>query len=174
MKKSNLYFNPTPETLEELKKQYKQLALKFHPDSPSGDTEAMKEINSLYDKLFEKLKNIRANSKGEKYEKQTAETPEMFKDIISKIINLEGIHIEIIGTFIWLTGNTRQYKDIFKDLGFKWHNGKTAWYLAPEDYRKRGKNIYTLEEIRSMFGYQDIENEKNKTKEKARKLSVAT
>lgn len=38
-------------TLDELKKQYRELALRHHPDV-GGDTEAMKEINGEYDRLY--------------------------------------------------------------------------------------------------------------------------
>ena len=49
------YFN-NPHTLEELKKQYKALALKYHPDC-GGDTAIMQAVNAEYDELFSRLKN---------------------------------------------------------------------------------------------------------------------
>jgi curved DNA-binding protein CbpA len=152
---------PRPETLEELKKTYKMLAMKHHPDTADGDAGIMKIVNVEYDHLFHLLKDIRTNAKGETYTAKsgTCETPDIFRNIISKIIHLDGIHIEIIGCFIWLTGNTRQYKDLFKSLKFRWHNNKSAWYLAPDEYRKRNGNIYSLDDIRIMFGYRDIESE---------------
>ena len=50
------YFNNV-NTLEELRKQYKELLKKYHPDNPTGSTEATQEINSEYDKLFKLLKD---------------------------------------------------------------------------------------------------------------------
>ena len=44
-------------TLEELRKQYKELLKQFHPDNPNGSTEATQEINAEYDRLFKLLKN---------------------------------------------------------------------------------------------------------------------
>ena len=45
------------ETLEELKKAYKKLALKLHPDC-GGNEEEMKILNNEYDELFSKLKTL--------------------------------------------------------------------------------------------------------------------
>lgn len=140
-------------TLEELKKEYKRLALENHPDR-GGDVEVMKAINAEYDIMFNKVKDIHVNAKGETYTKENTETPSEFKDIIDKLIRMEGLEIEIIGCFIWLSGNTKAHKDNIKALGFKWHSAKKMWYKAPEDYRKRNKKKYSIEEIRDMYGVQ--------------------
>ena len=139
------------QTLEELKKEYKRLALENHPDR-GGDVEVMKAINAEYDIMFNRVKDIHINAKGETYTKENTETPSEFKDIIDKLIRMEGLEIEIIGCFIWLSGNTRAHKDNIKALGFKWHSTKKMWYKAPEDYRKRSKKKYSIEEIRDMHG----------------------
>ena len=139
------------QTLEELKKEYKRLALENHPDR-GGDVEVMKAINAEYDIMFNRVKDIHINAKGETYTKENTETPSEFKDIIDKLIRMEGLEIEIIGCFIWLSGNTRAHKDNIKALGFKWHSTKKMWYKAPEDYRKRSKKKYSIEEIRDMYG----------------------
>ena len=138
-------------TLEELKKEYKKLALENHPDR-GGDVEVMKAINAEYDIMFNRVKDIHVNAKGETYTKENTETPSEFKDIIDKLIRMEGLEIEIIGCFIWLSGNTKAHKDNIKALGFKWHSTKKMWYKAPEDYRKKSKKKYSIEEIRDMYG----------------------
>lgn len=138
-------------TLEELKKEYKRLALENHPDR-GGDVEVMKAINAEYDIMFNRVKDIHINAKGETYTKKNNETPSEFKDIINKLIRMEGLEIEIIGCFIWLSGNTKAHKDNIKALGFKWHSTKKMWYKAPEDYRKKSKKKYSIEEIRDMYG----------------------
>ena len=45
------------ETLEELRKQYKELLKQFHPDNPNGSTAATQAINAEYDRLFKVLKD---------------------------------------------------------------------------------------------------------------------
>ena len=49
-------------TLEELKRVYKKLALKYHPDMGGTDKE-MAQINNEYEALFDKLKNTHKNKK---------------------------------------------------------------------------------------------------------------
>lgn len=138
-------------TLEELKKKYHELVLKHHPDR-GGNLEMMQAVNVAYDKWFPLLKNKHMNRAGEMYEKQSDETPEYFRDIIDRLMKFEGTYIEIIGSFIWVTGNTKPYKDSIKEMGFKWHTKKLCWYLPPEGYRKFGKKEYSLDDIRGMYG----------------------
>lgn len=150
------YFIPTPATLEELKKAYRELARKHHPDAGGGETE-MKQVNAEYERLFEELKEIHVNAKGETYRKATAETPEHFINIINELIRLEDILIEIMGSFIWVSGETKQYKEKLKELGFKWSVNKSSWYLPPEGYKRYGKGTYSLDEIRGMYGSQEVQ-----------------
>ena len=149
------YFQPIPTTCEELKKMYRALAFQHHPDR-GGNLEAMKAVNNEYDALFAKLKDIHTNAQGETYTASTptSEAPEEFRDIIAALINLDGLVIEIIGKFVWLSGNTKPHKDIIKSLGFRWSNNKMSWYKSPEGYRRRTGTEYTLDAIRDMFGSQ--------------------
>ena len=150
---STIYFIPTPETLEDLKKLYRMLAMKHHPDV-GGDTETMKAINNEYDCLFEIVKTVHRNKDGETYRKETTETPSQFKDVVNALIKLkmDGVEIELIGCFLWVSGNTKPYKDDIKALGFKWSTNKCSWYIAPDNYRKRSRKQYSMNDIRGMFG----------------------
>jgi len=147
------YFTPTPRTLEKLKKQYRKLVFMHHPDK-NGDSEKMKSVNNEYDKLFKILKDVHQTKDGETYTaKQTStETADQFKDLINKLMKMDDIEIEIIGCFVWVTGNTRAYKDKLKELKFQWHSKKTAWFLKPENYRCKSRKNYEFDEIREMYG----------------------
>lgn len=147
------YFTPTPKTLEELKSQYRKLAFQHHPDR-GGNLEAMKQVNAEYDVLFPFLKDIHQTKDGETYtaRQTTTETPDQFKDLINELMKMDDIVIEVIGCFVWVTGNTKPYKEQLKALKFQWHSKKIAWYLKPEDYRKQSHKTYDLDEIREMYG----------------------
>jgi curved DNA-binding protein CbpA len=148
----NAYFD-NPRTLEELKKQYHKLAMRHHPDR-GGSTAVMQEINNKYAILFEILKNCHADKEGKIYtsHNETTEAPTQFIEIINILLTCGGLLIEIIGSFIWLTGNTYEHKQVIKELGFRWSNNKKAWYLSPEGYRKKSRKQFELDEIRDAFG----------------------
>ncbi|MCL2619377.1 MAG: DnaJ domain-containing protein [Defluviitaleaceae bacterium] len=149
--KNYKYFTPTPQTAEETKKMYRKLAKQYHPDN-GGDTQKMSEVNNEYHELWEKLKNVHVNAKGEQYERETNETPEEFINLINILMGLEGIVIEIIGCFVWVSGDTKPHREALKALKFRWHSKKLCWYLAPEDYKPRSRKDYDMDEIRHMYG----------------------
>ena len=150
------------ETLEDLKRLYKDLAMENHPDL-GGDTRIMQEINSEYEIAFAELKNKRRNKEGKVYTKETTEAPMEYKDIINKIINFKNIKIEIIGSWLWISGNTKKYKEDFKAMKFLWSKDKKAWYKHfDKTYRKKSNNTLTFEEMRAKFGYGVVEKEEEK------------
>jgi len=147
------YFIPRPETIEELKMQYRGYAMMHHPDR-GGANEIMQEINAEYDTLFLKLKDVHKNKSGETYTSHQAssETADNFKELIAELMGMEDVVIEIIGCFVWVTGDTKPHKEKLKALKFQWHSKKKAWYLKPKDYQRRSRKDYDLEEIRTMYG----------------------
>ena len=144
-------------TLEQLKKEYRQWAMKLHPDM-GGTDEDMKILNAEYEAVFARVKDIHTNKDGEEYHRESNEAPQDFINIINELLKLNNIHIEVIGSFLWVSGNTKPYKEILKKLGMKWHSKKECWYLAPDGYRRHGKKEYSLNDIRSMYGVEYDEN----------------
>lgn len=148
------------ETLEDVKKTYRKLCFKYHPDIYKGDNgETMKEINNEYEIAFKMYRN---KHKAKAEEKNTAgstaaqatveEMPEAFKKIINGLVGCDGIQIDIVGTWVWLTGNTYTHKEKIKQLGFKWANKKKAWYWHSPEEKKATHSKMTLDEIKSKYG----------------------
>jgi curved DNA-binding protein CbpA len=149
--------------LEDVKETYRKLCFKYHPDisKETNCTQIMQEINTEYTKAFNTYKDIHRNAQKETYtaRETSTETPEEFSNIINAIIHFVGIKIEIIGKWIWITGNTMPYREDLKKLKFTWCSNKKAWtYHRPED-RKLTKQTYSFDTIRSMFGSQEIKTE---------------
>lgn len=149
-------------TLDELKKLYRNLAKLHHPDV-GGNTKDMQEINSEYDYLAGRLPKERpasanASAAEEKPVYESREESEAFRNAVESVINVQGINIELCGSWIWITGNTYPAKDILKANGYKWSKNKQAWYWHEEGYTKIGKKHFTLDEIRSIHGSENLRN----------------
>ncbi len=147
-------------TIEDVKKVYKTLAVKYHPDfnHDTDTTDTMQEINNEYEKAFNIFKNIHTSQSGDTVENEateTTETPEMFKDIINSLIHCDGVQIDIVGSWVWLTGNTFTHKEMIKSLGFKWASKKKAWYWHTDEYKSTHSKM-TLDEIKIKYGCQNV------------------
>lgn len=151
------YFNGC-KTIEDVKKVFKEYARKLHPDN-GGDEEAFKIMMQEYNEAFKRLKNVHANMNGETYEseKESQETPEQFAKIINKLIFMQGVKIEIIGSWIWLSGNTMTYKDDIKAAGFWWSKSKKAWYYTGETDHKKRRGHYSMNGLRERWGSVEVE-----------------
>ena len=148
-------------TAEELKKEYRKLAKQLHP-ALGGHTEEFKIMQNEYEIMWERFKNIHTNSNGETYTKETTETPQEFINIINVLTSLNDIYVEICGSWIWVSGNTKEHKEILKNLKFRYAHKKQAWYYHTEPYRKKGKRELTLDEIRDMFGSEKYQSKQEK------------
>lgn len=129
-------------TMEEVKKLYKELALANHPDR-GGDTAIMQEINGEYSYVIET-----GNFGQTVEEKQTAL---IYKDLIDQIVMLEGIFIEIIGTWVWVSGQTYPVRDQLKQAGLKFSHGKKMWYYHEGEFTSYKKST-DIEDIRAKYG----------------------
>lgn len=156
------YFE-NPKTLEELRKQYKDLLKKYHPDCPTGSTEATQQINAEYEQLFKLLKDNHDKSSCNASDKASAynskydwQEDEKLRDMLNKVIMFTGVTIEIIGEWIWITGNTYQYRKELKESGFKFAGQKKAWYWHSENYHKKSNKRLTMNDIRGYYGSTEI------------------
>ena len=148
------YFNQDEtKDLDTLKAKYKILSKQNHPDL-GGCVESMKAINCEYELLFESLMRGK-NIFGSNLEDALKEDKEL-REKVDAIISLEDIVIEICGSWIWVTGNSKPVKDKLKELGFKWARKKCAWYFHTGTFTKRGKKSYSLDDIRNRHGSKSI------------------
>ena len=147
-------------TLDELRTMYRKLALLHHPDR-GGSTADMQEINNEYDILSKRLINSNTSfSEGRKSWEEFVSSE--IRNKLNEIIFLEDIIIEIIGSWIWVTGNTRAVKEQLKSHGFKFSPNKLAWYWQSGDYHKLSKKQFSLDDLRIMFGSDEVETQRMK------------
>lgn len=105
--------------LNEAKKVFKKLARKLHPDI-GGTEEKFKILKNVYDYIVEHKIYF---SNDTKFDIE-------LEKIISQILHFEDIIIEVVGSWIWLSGETKVIKDTLKDIGFKWASKKKMWYYG--------------------------------------------
>ena len=139
---------PEANTLEAVKTAFRKACKMYHPDiNPNGE-ELMKLINAAYEHLTKHVGSW--DHETDCTEDQGID--EIFSDILDKIAHLPGISVEVCGTWLWATGNTKEYKDIFKEHGMKWARKKVAWYWRPEGAKTWSRGKMSLDEIRIKYG----------------------
>ena len=136
------------EGINEAKKIYKTLAKKLHPDV-GGSEEEFKILNAVYTDLIEHKiyfsNDIKIDIELEK--------------IISLILHFENITIELVGSWIWVNGDTREIKEKLKEIGFKWASKKRMWFFG--DMKSKNPTPKSMEEIKNKYGSEAL-NTKNK------------
>jgi len=131
--------------INEAKKVFKKLAKILHPDV-GGSNEKFKILNKIYNDLIE---NKIYFSNDTKFDIE-------LEKIISQILHYENITIEVVGSWIWLSGDTKIIKDKLKELNFKWASKKKMWYFG----EMKGKNIKpkSMSEIKSKYGCETLKS----------------
>lgn len=142
-------------TLDELKKVYKHLAQKHHPDV-GGDTRTMQEINAEYEARFEVLKRSQNEQAAEDTTGKARATTESAGDfiaIIDHLLKLDGLEIELCGRWLWIGGDTKKHKEALKACGCRWSSSKKLWnWHFAEDGDKWHRGSKSMSQIRSKYG----------------------
>ena len=152
------------ETLQELRKQYKELLKVYHPDNPKGSTEATQAINAEYEKLFKMLKNRHDSNASDKdkssYDNMKYDFTEdaMLREMLNKIIGFSGITIEVCSAWIWAF-DSYNYRKELKEMGFKYASKKKAWYWHSENFRKKSHKALSMDDIRNYYGSTKVQTE---------------
>lgn len=152
-------------TEDDLKKRYRELCKKYHPDKKGGSKEAFQALQRDFEKTFNNVKGIHRKKDGTTYHKASKETAEQFLHIINELLKLKGLTIEVLGSFLWIGGTTKKYADILKKLGLKYSSSKKMWYKAPEGYHRTGGGVWDIKKIRSRYksNYDSTTKENNTT-----------
>ena len=146
-------------SLEELRKRYRELLKKYHPDNENGSVEITQEINTEYDCLFASFSEEQSKD-NQSYTYDKDEENKAFKEVISKIININA-DIEIIGLWVWIHGGY-EYRELLKSIGFRYAPKKKCWCWHYGEYHRHSKTEVSLDDIRNKYGSQKV---KKKTRQ---------
>lgn len=142
----------------ELKAEYRKLCKLYHPDK-GGSTEQMQAINNDYEKAMRRILSGKPEAdygegKWYKTRQEEEETEAKIREAIEKIAHLDGLDIEIIGAWVWVSGNTQAHKEALKAAGYWWMNKKKMWAFKGKPSSGRGNT--TLEEMREKYGSEKV------------------
>ena len=137
-------------TLESLKKAFLKLCKELHPDN-GGDIEKFKEMKHEYESLVKHLKVFGSAENMDQESEENSFDFSAFSEVLEKIAGLD-LNIELIGSWLWVTGNTKEYKELLKSLGFRWASKKLAWYMHFTPYQKRSRKTISLDRARHLYG----------------------
>lgn len=85
-------------------------------------------------------------------------TPEIQAQVVAAIDYakaLPGVKVELIGAWVWVSGNTKPVKDDLKAGNFKWHSKRKMWYLPTVKSRGKGRD---MDAIRDHWGATTIKD----------------
>lgn len=127
-------------TPDEIRARYRDLAKKYHPDL-GGDTATMQELNRQYENALKRMSGETFSSADGKHDytytydhaKESAILVTLFALLSMK---MSRVKIELIGTWIWVSGNTKVYKDNLKELGLQWSGPRQMWYYTTQNGKR--------------------------------------
>ena len=146
-------------TIEEVKAMYKTLAKKHHPDC-GGDNATMQIINSEY--AFACANVLKGENLTSEDTEEHLRMSEEYRAVIELLIVLPGIIIEVVGNWIWVTGDTKPVRQQLKDAGLFFASKKVAWYYRAEEYKTTGSKK-SLDEIRAKYGSEQVKSRRYST-----------
>jgi hypothetical protein len=161
-----MYFDECKDK-NELKAKYRKLAMKHHPDR-GGDEEVMKAVNAAYEEALKRLAGADGKTESDKGEVHFDDLDDGFRDVLDKILNIDGLEIELCGSWLWISGATREHRKELKEAGCHWAPKKKMWYWRPEEMRcfTRSTGIKDMSYIRTMYGSDKIVRDEKKKKKR--------
>jgi ankyrin repeat protein len=82
-------------------------------------------------------------------------------DIINKIAKLldsDEIEIEIVGSWLWISGDSKQYKNEIKEAGFRFSGAKKMWFYCCKTEYKASKTNIDIDKLRLKYGSEILKN----------------
>lgn len=75
-----------------------------------------------------------------------------FPEVLDQLVRLKELDLEMIGSWLWVSGYTWKYKDQLKDLGLQFAPDKKLWYFRPADERSGNSSPMPIDLIREKYG----------------------
>lgn len=139
-------------TMDALRTEYRNLIKVNHPDA-GGDEATMRAINLSYEAA---VARIRTHGDSAESAKAAADVPEAYMAAVSAVAARADLIVELVGSWVWVTGNTYGNRDILKAAGYRWAAKKGAWYWHLPDAKPGRRSKMSLDQIKDKYGAQRV------------------
>ena len=154
------------ETLDEAKLAYRNYAKILHPDINQSETATadFQEMCNQFDNF--KPKTLKFTNEMNEFNGKE------YREVLEQLWKLEGLNIEILGSYIWISGDTKTHKDAIKAIkneSFEnalWAKEKMMWFFKPKGYKPQNRRIFDIGEIRGKYGVIDANKKESGTEQK--------
>lgn len=123
----------------------------------------MQQINAEYDEVVKRLFRVASDGCTQATEQEARDAQdvaEAFRAAVLAIIHLEGLEVELCGSWLWVSGDTYQHREALKAAGYRWASKKQMWYWRPEEsacpHHRRGAS---MAQIRIKYGSERIKSD---------------
>lgn len=160
--KANFFQSCT--TPDEVRATYRNLAKQYHPDV-GGDTATMQELNRQYHNALNRMSGEQFSSADGKRDytytyDHTTESRIIETLFILLSMRMERVKVELIGTWIWCSGNTKPYKENLKELGLRWSGPRKMWYYTTQAGKKRVRyRRSSMDTLRFKYGSRVLQDD---------------
>ena len=149
-------------TVNDTKRLYHKLAMRWHPDR-GGDNETMKAVNLEYEAALQRHHG--ETSMGSDGREHTyyyrADVERAAMDIIADLLaqRWADVYIDLVGTWVWVRGDTKPHRAALKDMGLYWHSKRVMWYWRPAGRKHRHMSDHSYASLCTIYGARSFETE---------------
>lgn len=160
-------------TVEEIKKEFRRLAMENHPDR-GGDTATMQEIIEQYHAALKGCDKQTSKDADNRPHTYNYSQP-LEQEIVNKIDELiragvasANVEIWLIGTWVWIVGDTKPIKETLKKSGCTYHGKRQCWYWQNDGHAHRFSRKASMSDLAQKYGAAQFGEEEEKPKTRHR------
>jgi len=151
--------------VQQIKNLMREYAKRLHPDlNPGIDDGEFKSMSAAY---HAELQNRHLEThtddigKAHKYYYNEQNEQEILDKVAELLaLNLNGVVIDLVGTWIWVSGETRANRTALKSAKMRYHGKRAMWYWRKAAYKTRYSDK-SFSELKSAYGCKTFESKED-------------
>ena len=151
-------------SINSIKQAYRKACFIYHPDK-GGSTADMQALNAAYHTALlaaDGYEDIGDDGKIHTYhyhrETEQSIIKKLYDLLCLKLHEAKDLDILIVGTWLWIGGDTRAYKDDLKKLGCKWHSKRLKWFWHAPTYKRRYNSEASFSRLCAIYGAKEFDS----------------